>query len=64
VTSILVERAPVGPFAKKNVHRLKKGQEVGSEPVDQGNVVYLIQFLYGFCMLLTFNLIFTCFDFF
>ena len=35
-----------------------------SEPVDKNNVVWLIQLLYGFCMMLPFNLIFCCYDFF
>ena len=34
------------------------------EPTDKGDVVYKIQFLYGFAMLLTFNLILSSLDFF
>mmetsp|Transcript_31692 Transcript_31692/g.37158 ORF Transcript_31692/g.37158 Transcript_31692/m.37158 type:complete len:84 (-) Transcript_31692:1433-1684(-) len=45
----------------------KVGASRGSEmlvPEDTHNIVWLIQFLYGFAMLLTFNVILSSLDFF
>lgn len=50
--------------AHRPYHSTYSRMQERSEPVDKNNVVWLIQLLYGFCMMLPFNLIFCCYDFF
>ena len=42
----------------------KKGDRGSNVPCDKGHIVYLIQLLYGMAILLPFNVVMSCVDFY